>query len=1437
MASSSKNNTGNPLVGQPVSEKLGKSNHAVWKAQILATIRGARLEGHLTGDDQPPAPILRRKEGEKEVVVSNPEYEEWVATDQQVLAYLLSSMTKDLLVQVATCRTAASAWSMIQGMFGSMTRARTINTRLSLSTLQKGDMNITTYVGKMRALADDLMAVGKPVDDDELIGYIFAGLDDEFEPVISTIVGRPDPVTIGETYAQLISFEQRLAHRRSGDQSSVNSASRSRGQPQRGGSRSGGDSNRGRGAPSNGANRGRGRGNPSGGRANVGGGTDNRPKCQLCYKRGHTVCDCWYRYDENFVPDERFAGTAVSYGVDTNWYLDTGATDHVTGELDKLTVRDKYHGNDQVHTASGAGMEISHIGNSVVKTPSRNLHLKDVLYVPKANKNLVSAYKLTSDNLAFIELYRKFFFIKDLAMRRTLLRGRCHKGLYALPSPSSHHHQVKQVYGVTKPSFERWHSRLGHPSYTVVEKVIKSQNLPCLDVSEQVSVCDACQKAKSHQLSFPKSTSESKYPLELVFSDVWGPAPQSVGNNKYYVSFIDDYSKFTWIYLLKYKSEVFDKFHEFQSLVERLFNRKIVAMQTDWGGEYQKLHSFFNKVGITHHVSCPHTHQQNGSAERKHRHIVEVGLALLAYSSMPLKFWGEAFLSAVYLINRTPSRVLHDVSPLERLLGHKPDYNALRVFGCACWPNLRPYNKHKLQFRSTTCTFLGYSTLHKGFKCLDPSTGRVYISRDVVFDETQFPFTKLHPNVGAKLRAEIALVPELAASLPRGLQQISSVINTPENANVSNENMQQDSTYDNEPETETDGAPDTVSANAPAESSGSPPINEPASPFGESDSATASPASAPVNSAPHPDAAASGSSAPRGSTSQGGTPSVAIDDPHPATTVTGQEAQRPRTRLQSGIRKEKVYTDGTVKWGMLTSTGEPENLQDALQNNNWKCAMDAEYMALIKNNTWHLVPPQQGRNVIDCKWVYKIKRKQDGSLDRYKARLVAKGFKQRYGIDYEDTFSPVVKAATIRIILSIAVSRGWCLRQLDVQNAFLHGVLEEEVYMKQPPGYENPSTPDYVCKLDKALYGLKQAPRAWYSRLSGKLHDLGFKGSKADTSLFFYNKGSLTIFLLIYVDDIIVVSSRKEAVSALLQDLQKEFALKDLGDLHYFLGIEVTKIPGGILMSQEKYASDLLKRVNMSDCKSVATPLSASEKLIAGKGTILGPNDATQYRSIVGALQYLTLTRLDIAFSVNKVCQFLHNPTTEHWAAVKRILRYIKQCTGLGLRICKSSSMIVSGYSDADWAGCLDDRRSTGGFAVYLGDNLVSWNAKKQATVSRSSTEAEYKALANATAEIMWVQTLLQELNIVSPAMAQLWCDNMGAKYLSFNPVFHARTKHIEVDYHFVRERVARKLLQVDYVSTNDQVADGFTKALPVKQLENFKYNLNLGKVVIEGGC
>jgi hypothetical protein len=321
--------------------------------------------------------------------------------------------------------------------------------------------------------------------------------------------------------------------------------------------------------------------------------------------------------------------------------------------------------------------------------------------------------------------------------------------------------------------------------------------------------------------------------------------------------------------------------------------------------------------------------------------------------------------------------------------------------------------------------------------------------------------------------------------------------------------------------------------------------------------------------------------------------------------------------------------------------------------------MELEFQALLKNDTWTLVPPRPGINVIDSKWVFKTKRRSDGSIEQYKARLVAKGFKQRYGLDYDDTFSPVVKPATIRLLLSLAVTNGWHLRQLDVQNAFLHGVLEEEVYMRQPPGFVDHSHPQHLCRMIKALYGLKQAPRAWHARLGAALRALGFTPSTADTSLFMLRRPEVTMYLLVYVDDIILVSSSSTAASRLVQNLRSEFAVKDLGPLRYFLGIEVAPASSGLVLTQKKYALDLLRRAGMLQCQPVLTPMTVTDRLTSTDGELLSSEDATMYRSIVGGLQYILHTRPDLSFAVNKVCQFLHAPRSPHWSAVKRILRYI----------------------------------------------------------------------------------------------------------------------------------------------------------------------------------
>jgi histone deacetylase 1/2 len=293
--------------------------------------------------------------------------------------------------------------------------------------------------------------------------------------------------------------------------------------------------------------------------------------------------------------------------------------------------------------------------------------------------------------------------------------------------------------------------------------------------------------------------------------------------------------------------------------------------------------------------------------------------------------------------------------------------------------------------------------------------------------------------------------------------------------------------------------------------------------------------------------------------------------------------------------------------------------------------------------------------------------------------------------------------------------------------------------MRQPPGFVDPARPHHLCRLFKALYGLKQAPRAWHARLGSVLRALGFIPSSADTSLFLLQRPEVTMYLLVYVDDIILISSSDAAADRLVAALSGDFAVKDLGALHFFLGLEVSRSSAGLTLTQKKYSLDLLRRAGMLKCKPASTPMSAIDRLSALDGDPLSSDDATEYRSLVGGLQYLTITRPNVSYAVNRVCQYLHAPRTSHWSAVKRILRYICLTASYGLLLQPAPSYEISAFSDADWAGCPDDRRSTGGHAVFLGPNLIAWNARKQATVSHSNTEAEYKAVADATAEIIWV--------------------------------------------------------------------------------------------------
>ena len=392
--------------------------------------------------------------------------------------------------------------------------------------------------------------------------------------------------------------------------------------------------------------------------------------------------------------------------------------------------------------------------------------------------------------------------------------------------------------------------------------------------------------------------------------------------------------------------------------------------------------------------------------------------------------------------------------------------------------------------------------------------------------------------------------------------------------------------------------------------------------------------------------------------------------------------------------------------------------------------------------------------------------------------------------------------------------------------------------MAQPPGFKNVDFPHYVCKLHRSIYGLKQAPRAWFSKLSSCLSRLGFTPCKSDSSLFMKRTSSTVLYLLVYVDDILLIGSNDLVVQHLITDLSHHFSVKDLGQLSYFLGIECQFTKDGLLLSQKKYISDLLQRTNMLECNPKSTPMSSKTKLSAQDGSPL--SNGEYFRSVVGSLQYLSFTRPDISFAVNKVCQFLHNPLDSHWEAVKRILRYLSHTSNSAMTIRPGSSFNLTAYSDfesldhllaysdADWAGDIDDRRSTGGYCVFFGPNLISWSSRKQPTVSKSSTEAEYKSLALATCDLIWLQNLLGEIGVSLYRPPTLCCDNIGATYLAANPVMHSRTKHIDLDYHFVRERVAAKALHIEIVSSKDQLADIFTKPLDSPRFQFLRSSLTL---------
>ncbi|OMO89784.1 Integrase, catalytic core [Corchorus capsularis] len=776
----------------------------------------------------------------------------------------------------------------------------------------------------------------------------------------------------------------------------------------------------------------------------------------------------------SFYPPSSTPGLLGAAPPSTNhqeWYSDTGATNHMAADPKGLTNSNNYGGVDKIIVGNGSQLSISHTGNTTLHTHHLSIPLHNVLCVPDIKKNLISVFQLTKDLNCVCSFYGDGFVIKDLETGRILYKGPCEGGLYHILTDMRRLISTAkyQSFFGNRTSSDVWHMRLGHPLHQIL---IKLASTNCLHVSGALSNKRICQHCLAGNMSH-------------------------------------DFSRFGWLYPLHCKSDALSCFSHFKRMVENALSARIKILQSDGGGEYTgKLFSILlDSNGITHQLSCPHTPQQNGVAERKHRHVVEKGLYLLSQSSLPSKFWVEAFQTSLYLINRLPTPVLGGKRPYVVLFGKPPVYDHLRTFGCACYPHLVPYNKTKLEFKTRQCVFLGYGVQHKGYKCLDPQSRRIYISRNVAFDENLFPFAGQKKASVTTTHTPIILLwlfPSETSS--SSIQALSTPTIDPSSDVLGSTTLKEPQHSDPTFAAELPSNEQVIEQETSMTSSSTPPDSDPP-------------------------------------------PSTSL---HPM-----------MTRLKVGIRKPKALC--TTKHPLPAcysstlehSSSEPTCFSQASKDPRWRQAMQDEFNALLRNNTWVLVPPSTPQNIVGSKWVYRIKYKSDGSIERYKARLVAKGFHQQLGLDYDETFSPVVKAPTIRLVLSLACSYNLDLQQLDVKNAFLHGNLNEDVYMQQPQGFVDPTRPGHVCRLQKAIYGLKQAPRAWFKRFSSVLLEHGFRMSQADSSLFIQRTTRGCIYLLLYVDDTVITGSDKIGIQSLIRYLHAHFDMKDLGPLHYFLGMEV----------------------------------------------------------------------------------------------------------------------------------------------------------------------------------------------------------------------------------------------------------------------------------------
>ena len=1356
-------------------DKLNVDNYHSWEFSMRMFLIGKNLWEIVQGTE-----VLADD-------ANNETKEKFQKRSNVALATICLGVTKDLQIIVRPSKTAKEAWDSLAKRFVEKTLSKKIFYRRKLYHAQMASRaDMTAHIDHIKMISEHLEAVDDPVSDNDLVMILISSWPSEYNNLVTTLETlSEDKLTWTYVRDRAIAECERIS--RGKDVHKPDSALNTR---------------HGGGGFSHGRNKYTGRGN---GRGFTKQQSKKEKPCYNCHEIGHYVRDCpmkknndkKHNEDAKFAVEGEFvdsddvgyAFTAIEQEDDEkvhmqqqlvfvaketggeeksatreqkDWLLDSGCSRHMTPVKSDFKRYLEFSVPVDVKLADKTTIAGYGIGDIHIKLFDGNefvpVTIKNVLYVPKLQEKLLSITDMTERGCS-VTFEGKTC---TLTMKgKTFLFGRRHGKLWRLNNCEREECFFSAADGFcsNNVSLDLWHQRYGHLSYgnlDILNRKNMVKGLGGLDSKNPpTETCEGCIMGKHNRSPFPKKSSRvATKPLELIHTDVCGPMSiESIGGSRYFITFIDDYSRFVVTYTMKRKNEALEKFKQYVAMAETKFGYKVIKTRNDNGGEYCSniFADYLKERGTQDERTVPYTPEQNGIAERMNRTLMEKVRSMLYHSKLPLRFWAEALMTATYVRNCSPTCAL-DKTPYERWNDEKPDVSTLRVFGCKVYARVPDEKRKKLDPKSQKCIFVGYPAGVKGYKLYDPVKQKMIVRRDVIFIENIFDHSI------EKNGEPDELLPAICFDFIYD----------------DDDDDDRNATGDVENREEVD---DVVRENAMDEDM-------------------------------HRDA---------------------------------QDArQRPRRNVNPIDRYGKIATHRFDEWEILDEVhnavgiDDPRSYREAINGPNstlWKTAADVEMESVLKNETWELVDLPPGKNAIGSKWVFKTKMNADGSVNKYKARLVAQGYAQQHGIDYEETFAPVVKYVSLRTVLAIANQCNMELHQMDVNSAYLNGDIDAEIYMRQPEGYIDPDNPEKLCRLRKGLYGLKQGGRIWNVKIDKHLKSQGYIPSDADPCIYVKRRKGKILIIALYVDDTIIASNCNEMLKSAKKMLNEKFDMTDLGEAKSILGMSIkrNRTTGVLAIDQSAYLRSVLERFGMADCKPVSTPMEPGKHYEKTPDNEEGL-ETREFQALIGSLVYASIaTRPDLSEAVGKLSQHMSRPNKVHWVAAKRVLRYVKGTLDLGLKFERSNKFELVGYSDADWAGDVDTRKSTSGYVFMLGKAIVSWASKKQSVVALSTTEAEYVALCSATQEAVWLRRLLESLQEGQGKSITIFEDNQGAICLSKNPRDHSRTKHIDIKYHYVRHAVQKGYVDVRHCDTKRMIADTLTKGLPKPAFEKHRDLMNIG--------